>query len=78
MPAGGLLLHPFTLTLRTNPKGGLLSVALSGDHSPWELPSVLPCGARTFLPGHEGRGDDLSDSVHILITADQGVKTPAT
>jgi len=29
--------------------GGLLSVALSGDRSPWALPSVLPCGARTFL-----------------------------
>ena len=29
--------------------GGLLSVALSEDHSPWALPSVLPCEARTFL-----------------------------
>ena len=29
--------------------GGLLSVALSEDHSPWAFPSVLPCEARTFL-----------------------------
>lgn len=30
--------------------GGLLSVALSRDRSRWGLPSVPPCGARTFLP----------------------------
>ena len=29
--------------------GGLFSVALSGDCSPWALPSGLPFGARTFL-----------------------------
>lgn len=29
--------------------GGLLSVALSEDRSPWALPSVLPYEARTFL-----------------------------
>ncbi len=33
-------------------EGGLLSVALSGDCSPWALPSTLPFGARTFLPAH--------------------------
>jgi len=33
-------------------QGGLFSVALSRDRSLWALPSVLPCGARTFLcPG---------------------------
>ena len=31
--------------------GGFLSVALAGGRPPWELPSVLPCGARTFLSG---------------------------
>ena len=40
--------HPYPL------RGGLLSVALSGDRSPWGLPSVLPCGARTFLPEPKG------------------------
>ena len=47
--SGGLLHHRFTLT-RPRP-GGLLSVALSGGRPPWMLSSVLPCGARTFLPG---------------------------
>ena len=45
--------------------GGLLSVALSEDHSPWALPSVLPCEARTFLsvtPKRDGRGDNPSGS----------------
>jgi len=32
-------------------RGGLFSVALSRNHFRWELPSVLPFGARTFLPG---------------------------
>ena len=45
--AGALLPHPFTLT-RASP-GGLLSVALSTRHRVWALPSVLPCGVRTFL-----------------------------
>jgi len=31
--------------------GGLFSVALSRDYSLRALPGVLPCGARTFLPG---------------------------
>ena len=47
--SGGLLHHRFTLT-RPRP-GGLLSVALSGGCPPWMLSSVLPFGARTFLPG---------------------------
>ncbi len=29
--------------------GGVVSVALSAGHPAWVLPSVLPCGARTFL-----------------------------
>ena len=51
MPAGGLLLHRFTLTPIKPHRSGLFSVALSRNHFHWELPSVLPCGARTFLPG---------------------------
>ncbi|CAK7042193.1 MAG: hypothetical protein DESF_01763 [Desulfovibrio sp.] len=47
--SGGLLHHRFTLT-RPKP-GGLLSVALSEGCPSWMLSSVLPCGARTFLPG---------------------------
>ena len=34
--------------------GGLFSVALSRDRSRWTLSSVLPCEARTFLPGPYG------------------------
>ena len=41
--------------------GGLLSVALSEGHPSWGLPSVLPCGARTFLP-ESLRGGGPSDS----------------
>ncbi len=49
--AGGLLPHPFTLTgtRETRAPGGLLSVALSTRRRAWGLPSVLPCGVRTFL-----------------------------
>ena len=39
--------HPYPAARR----GGLLSVALSEGRPSWVLPSVLPCGARTFLPG---------------------------
>ncbi len=35
-------------------RGGLLSVALSEGRPPWVLPSVLPCGARTFLTWPRG------------------------
>ncbi len=35
-------------------RGGLLSVALSEGRPSWVLPSVLPCGARTFLSGRNG------------------------
>ena len=41
--------------------GGLLSVALSEGHPSWGLPSVLPCGARTFLP-ESLRGGGPADS----------------
>ena len=53
---GGLLPHRFTLTQQHDDKsrcyalGGLLSVALAKDHSSRELPGILPCEARTFLP----------------------------
>lgn len=53
IPAGGLLPHRFTLTLVNKHRGGLFSVALSRNHFRWELPSVLPFGARTFLPGNK-------------------------
>ena len=47
-------------------RGGLLSVALSEGRPSWVLPSVLPCGARTFLPGPwacaRARSDGLSGS----------------
>jgi hypothetical protein len=33
----------------SNALGGLLSVALSAGRPAWELPSILPFGARTFL-----------------------------
>ncbi len=36
--------HPYRLRA-----GGVVSVALSAGHPAWALPSVLPCGARTFL-----------------------------
>lgn len=46
--------------------GGLLSVALSEDHSPWALPSVLPCklglSSPSVTPKRDGRGDNPSGS----------------
>ena len=46
--------------------GGLLSVALSEGRPPWVLPSVLPCGARTFLSGPKARSDGLSGSRELV------------
>lgn len=46
--------------------GGLLSVALSEDHSPWALPSVLPVkpglSSPSVTPKRDGRGDNPSGS----------------
>ena len=47
--AGGLLPHHFTLTDLTGPAVSFLWHFPSG-HPDWALPSVLPFGARTFLP----------------------------
>ena len=47
---GGLLPHRFTLT-PAHSGSGLLSVALAEDCSSRALPGILPCEARTFLPG---------------------------
>jgi hypothetical protein len=43
--------HPYQMPgrIRSHTFGGLLSVALSTGCPAWELPSTLPCGARTFL-----------------------------
>ena len=46
--------------------GGLLSVALSEGRPSWVLPSVLPCGARTFLSGPKARSDGLSGSRELV------------
>ena len=45
---GGLLHHPFTLTAAEAVAVCSLWHCLA-DHSGWALPTVLPCGARTFL-----------------------------
>lgn len=47
-------------------RGGLLSVALSEGLPSWVLPSVLPCGARTFLSGPKARSDGLSGSRKLV------------
>src|SRR5205823_3826143 len=47
--AGGLLPHHFTLTDLNGPAVSFLWHFPSG-HPDWALPSVLPFGARTFLP----------------------------
>jgi hypothetical protein len=52
--AGELLPHLFTLAPAeigepSSAVGGLFSVALSAGHPAWALPSILPCGVRTFL-----------------------------
>jgi len=46
---GGLLPRLFTLT---PPDGGAVSFLwhFPSRHRDWALPSILPCGARTFLP----------------------------
>ena len=72
--AGALLPHPFTLTScrvtgdqmpRHRSRRRLAVCSLwhcSARRRAWGLPSVLPCGVRTFLDGHEGRRGRLADS----------------
>jgi hypothetical protein len=50
--AGELVPHRFTLARRVAPASAVCSLLhFPWDRSPWELPSVLPSGARTFLDG---------------------------
>ena len=44
-------LSPLPRTRLPGPFGGLLSVARAARRRAWALPSVLPCGVRTFLGG---------------------------
>jgi hypothetical protein len=41
--------HPYHAPGEAGPFGGLLSVARAARRRAWGLPSVLPCGVRTFL-----------------------------
>jgi len=52
---GGLLPHLFTLTLA----GGMFLWHFPLVRTNWGLPSVLPCGARTFLPSEEERSSEI-------------------
>src|SRR5207247_10177123 len=66
--AGELLPHRCTLTPalgagRPGDGGGgrSVSVALSAGHPAWALPSILPCGVRTFLDPAPGGDREVTD-----------------
>ena len=81
--AGGLLHHPFTLTLQPKLKGGLLSVALSRgsprvgvtDHlalwSP-DLPHRTARPGAAARPTHPERKDTAASAVHVPSDLRQG------
>src|ERR1043166_7978982 len=49
--SGELLPHPFTLTCLSRRTS--LCGTVPWGHPRWTLSSVIPCGARTFLPSEE-------------------------
>src|SRR5262245_55798810 len=55
--AGELLPHRFTLTARRERRTAVCSLLhFPWNRFPWDFPSTLPCGARTFLtPPHRER-----------------------
>jgi hypothetical protein len=67
--SGELLPHRFTLACVCDRPSAVYSLLhFPWDHSPWVLASVMPCGARTFLP-RPSAGDHLENSIpHTLIT----------
>jgi hypothetical protein len=62
--AGGLLHHRFTLTPAFMRNDGAVCFLwhCPAGHPGSALPTTLPCGARTFLTGHEARRDRPADS----------------
>jgi hypothetical protein len=81
--AGGLLHHPFTLTLQPKLKGGLLSVALSRgsprvgvtDHpAVWspDLPHRTARPGAAARPTHPERKDTAASAVHVPSDLRQG------
>ena len=58
LPPGGLLPHPFTLT-RCGNRAVCSLLHFPAPRGDWTLSSVMPCGARTFLP--RVRGSDYQD-----------------
>jgi hypothetical protein len=62
--AGGLLHHRFTLTPLPAKSGEAVCFLwhCPAGHPGSVLPTTLPCGARTFLTGHEARRDRPADS----------------
>jgi hypothetical protein len=64
--AGGLLHHRFSFASRLAP-GFAFSFLwhFPWDRSPSPLASIMPCGARTFLP-HSRKGDHLTYSAIII------------
>ena len=59
--AGGLLHHLFTITKPNELAGCLLFCGpFPSGHPAWALPSIVPCGARTFLTPNTGC-DRLTD-----------------
>ncbi len=60
--AGGLLPHRFTLACARYGPSAVCSLLHSPSGRPaWVLPSVMPCGVRTFLDRRNGR-DRLAGS----------------
>ena len=64
--SGELLPRHFNLTCTRQRRviGGVFSVALSPNCLRFALRTTVPCGVRTFLPGHEKAGRILIDEGH--------------
>jgi len=50
-----LAISPLPMVYRSIAIGGIFSAALSSRHRDWPLTSILPYGARTFLPHSKKR-----------------------
>ena len=75
--AGGLLPHRFTLACARRPSAVCSLLHFPSGHPAWELPSILPCGVRTFLnPLQRADCDRPADSQDWNATPAAAVPAP--